>query len=312
MLSESRALNFLFCLIGFSFQLSVVSASAATVWDREVDVHWSSVPLSQALERLGETQKIGVFLDRRVDPSWTIEFKASLRPVGALLDELADSLGLGCCRFDSVMYIGPKHAAQALATSRTPVPALNRRVPLKIPFLSEPKIVLEVLANNNGMSWRNLNQLPHDLWPQRTLPPMPLFQLFDLLLVGFDVTFELEEDGKTLRIVPLRQPDTVPSTVEPVQDETKPSATALPVPLSRRRFTLTITDQELDGVLRSLTERINLKLEIDEASLAKKNVTLRQRISFEVKNATVGELFRSALSPLKLEFTIRGDTIRVR
>jgi len=307
---NSRTLKICCGLVGFCFLFSVGPTMAASVWDREVDVRWSAVPLGQALERLGETQKIGVFLDRRIDPSWSIEFEASLRPVGVLLDDLADSLGLGCHRLDSVVYIGPKHAAKALASHQAPSAALNRRVSLEIPFLSVPKEILERLAENNGLRWRNLDQLPHDLWPQRKLPPTPLFQQFDLLLVGFDATFELEEDGKTLRIVPLRQP--IPSTtaVEPTRQETKPPAPS--VPLARRRFTLTITDQELDGVLRALTERIALKLEIDEESLAKKNVTLHQRISFEVNNATVGELFRRMLSPLKLDFTIRGDTIRIR
>ena len=309
---EYRASLTIVGLVGFYLLQSTVPTAAATVWDREAGVHWVAVPLGQALERFGETQKVGIFLDRRVDPSQIIEFGVSRRPIGILLDELADSLGLGCHRFESLVYIGPKHAAKVLAARQVPATVLNRRVSLEIPFLSTPKEILARLATTNGLRWRNLDQLPHDLWPQRKLPPTPLFQLFDLLLIGFDVTFELEADGKTLRIVPLREPDSAASAVEPVWNETKPSSTVPSVPLARRRFTLTITDQELEGVLRSLTERIDLKLEIDEASLANKNIKLRQRVSFEVKNATVGELFRSILSPLKLEFTIRNDMIRIR
>ena len=284
-----------------------VTAIPAAVWDREASVQWSAVSLGEVLERFGETQKIGVFLDRRIDPSRTVEFTAVRRPIGALLDEFAASLDLGCCRLDSVAYLGPKFAAATLAQRQPPTVALlRRRVPLEIPFLATPKEVLEHLAESNGLRFRNLETLPHDLWPERKLPPTALFQLFDLLLVGFDATFELESDGKTLCIVPLRRPDTTAAV------QSVPNVPQSPVPLSRQRLTLTIKDQELDGVLRVLAERIGLHLEIDEASLAVKNVSLRHRVSYEAKNATVQELFRGLLSPLKLEFTIRGETIRIR
>ena len=291
--------------------LFAVPATAA-VWNQEASVHWVGVPLNEALERFGEAQKIGVFLDRRVDPSQLIEFDAIRQPLGNLLDEFADSLNLGCCRRDSIAYIGPKSATEALATKQPPMVAWQqRRMPLEIPFLSTPKEILERLAENNGFRWRNLDRLPHDLWPERKLPSTPLFQLLDLLLIGFDETFELEEDGKTLRIVPLQIPLTPTTSVK--QSPQRESKTPLPViPLARRRFTLTIKDQELDGVLRSLTDRIGLKLEIDENSLAKKNVTLRQRVSFEARNDTAAELFRGILSPIKLEFTIRGETLQIR
>ena len=298
-------------LIGLYLLFSTVP-SAAAVWDREGSTQWSAVPLSNVLDRFAETQKIGVFLDRRVDPSQMVEFSASRRPIGVLLDDLADSLGLGCHRFDSIAYIGPQHATVMLAARPVPPTALRRRVTLEIPFLSSPKEILEQLANTNGLRWRNLDELPHDLWPRRKLPQAMLGQLLDLLLIGFDATFELETDGKTLRIVPLPQPETAVIAVEPARNDTQPPPTAPSVPLARRRFTLTIKDQELDGVLRSLTDRIGLKLEIDEASLTNKNVALRQRVSYEAKNATVAELFRGVLSPLKLEFSIRDDTVRIR
>jgi hypothetical protein len=289
--------------------LYVIPVTAAT-WNREVGVHWSAVPLGESLERFAEAQKIGVFLDRRVDPSQSIEFEAVRRPLGIFFDELAVSLDLGCCRFDSVAYIGPKSAAEALAARQPPTrAALRRRVPLEIPFLSTPKEILEQLAKDNGLRWHNLDRLPHDLLLQRKLPPTPLFQLFDLLLIGFDKTFEIEEDGKTLRIIPLQQKTAMSTTVSP-QEDSKPPSSA--VPLARRRFTLTIKDQELGDVLRSLAERIGFTLEVDEESLTEKNVTLRQRVSFEARNAAAPELFRGILSPLKLEFTIHGETLRVR
>ncbi len=315
----SRYVN-LFGLLVLSLGISadtLRAATAASLWNRETGVHWSAVPLDEVLKRFGETPQLGIFLDRRIDPSRLIEFKASRQPLGVLLDDLAASLDLGCCRLDSVAYIGPRIAVEKfsnhLAERRPSIAAsLRRRVPLDAPFLATPKELLERLARDNGFHWQNLDDLPHDLWPERKLPPTPLFELFALLLVGFDKTFELDEGTKTLRVVSLHasSPTSVLNAeAKLLRKETKSTSD---VPLARRRFTLTIKEQNLDDVLRSLTERIGLKLDIDEASLTKKNVSLRQRISHEAKNATVQELFRGILSPLKLDFTLQGETIRIR
>jgi hypothetical protein len=45
--------------------------------------------------------------------------------------------------------------------------------------------------------------IPHDLWASVDLPALSLSDRLTLVLAGFDLTFSLEDDGATVRIVPM-------------------------------------------------------------------------------------------------------------
>src|SRR4029079_4487868 len=48
----------------------------------------------------------------------------------------------------------------------------------------------------------NLDTVPFDLWPAANLPPLPWADRAPLVLVGFGLTFELEERATTAKLVP--------------------------------------------------------------------------------------------------------------
>lgn len=301
---------------------------SADPWKIEAAVHWTQTPLRESLDRFAEAQRIGVVLDRRVDPSQSLQFESGPKPLNRLIAELADSLDLGCCFFETTVYLGPKNAAVAIAALREehkktlaslPVrqtAKLQRRSALKIAFLTEPRQLLQRLAEENGFRWKNLDELPHDLWDENRLPPMPIYEQLALILIGFDRTFGVEGDSMfVLRPLPKDLPEVQSAHAEPSisQNEQKtPKPSRNEIPLARRRFTLRVEQQPLDQLLPALAERIGLKLEWDEKSLERKGVSLDKPVSLDVKNATIQELFRAALEPLKLEFQLRGNTIRVR
>ncbi len=300
------------------FLIMLLSATvSAAVWEKEASVHWKAVPLRESLDRFAETQQIGIFLDRRLDPSTPLDFDADRQPISILLGDFAKTLDIGFCPLGSVAYFGPKESVRVLpllvADRRRSTPLFKRKFPLSIPLLASPKEVLEELATKNGLRWANLDQLPHDLWAARQLPPMALGELFCILLIGFDKTFEISDNGKTLRIVPIPFESLLATdTVPPEKSETKTKAAGRKTPLSQKRFTLTLKDQRLDAVLTALAARLELTLEIDKPSLEKKQVSLNQPVSFDVKNATAQELFQKLLSPLSVEYTIRGDTLIIK
>jgi hypothetical protein len=49
-------------------------------------------------------------------------------------------------------------------------------------------------------------QIPHDLWPARSLPSLAALDRVLLILAGFDLTCELSPDGKQLRVTPIKRP----------------------------------------------------------------------------------------------------------
>lgn len=289
--------------------------------------------------RLAEVQKVGVWIDRRVDPSTVLYFEASNRKLGVLFEDLASSLDLGCFLFDSVAYLGPKESAAMLpvliearrrrqteARRRRPVSSrtsatLRQRVAPAIPFLSEPREILRELTAGHGLILRNPEALPHDLWDANTLPEMPLGDLLTLLLIGFEIDYEVDEDGTGLTLGTLLKTSTptvaerkTPATAsgETKQSAGTPTAAQNRVPFERRRFTVRVEDQPLEAVLESLAKRLDLELKLDRKSLAAKGVSPERRVSFDVQNVGVGELFRTILKPLNLEFRRRGDSIEIR
>ncbi|MDR2440126.1 MAG: hypothetical protein LBE12_12265 [Planctomycetaceae bacterium] len=344
---------FFIILLGM-FGVSELGAASNEVWKTTVSVQWQETPLAESLKRLAETQKIGLFIDRRLDPSTPIHFESTGQPLGKILQQLAISLDYGCVLFESTVYFGTKESATILPVLLSDqqrrleklTPRRNtifrRKKTLPIPFLSEPKEILQKLALQNNFHWKNLEILPHDLWDEKSLNYLSLNELLTVLLIGFEMTFEIENDGEILVIVPLSQLNLLPSSPantenlfenteqniqnihdiqniheQKIQEAQKvqkiPDTQNVPkIPLAQRRFTLKVENLRLDILLQSLAERLHLRLDINEKSLADKGVQPDNRISFEVKNVTVAQLFRAILRPLKLDFQIKDETLYVR
>ncbi|MDR0703439.1 MAG: hypothetical protein LBF88_00455 [Planctomycetaceae bacterium] len=341
----------LFFIIGFGIfgvaGISRVNANSNRVWQTTISVQWRETPLGKSLQRLAETQKIGLLIDRRLDPSTPLHFESTGQPLGKMLQQLALSLGQGCVLFETTVYLGPKNTAEMLPVllaeqqnrleKLTPRRAaiFRRKISLNIPFLSEPKKILQKLSLQNNFRWKNLEILPHDLWNEKSLDNLSLNELLTILLIGFEMTFEIEDDGETLRILPLSQRQSLPRSTATIEIPSKKTEQNIldiqkqknqeiqkgqntqniknvpQLPLAQRRFTLNVENQRLDILLQSLAERLNMKLELDEKSFAAKSVKPDSRVSFEVKNATISQLFRAMLHPLKLDFQIKEKTIRV-
>jgi hypothetical protein len=193
------------------------SQLAEANFDRMVSVTWQGVPMRDALARLANANRVGLFIDRRVDPTTLINFKAENKTVRQVFLDFADSAGLYCYFFGSVVYIGQdkmrdifpllisrhrKFVAQIdkNAPANKMLPAarakLQRLVNIRLPMLSEPKNVLKNLAQQHQFTWHNLDKVPHDVWAENILPPMPMGDFLILMLVGFDLDYVCEFQDK--------------------------------------------------------------------------------------------------------------------
>lgn len=308
-------------------------ASHSIFRQKQASVHYSGTALRESLQRFAELQGVGIFLDRRIDPSRKIYFEKSVCPLDQLLEELGESLELDCFFFDHIVYIGPKDTVDKLPLlldrHRKQIRTLPEPVRLKfmaerslqIPFLTEPRQLIVRLLEERGLRLQNPNRLPHDLWDENTLPAMPFHEQLILLLVGFEIDYSLEVSGPNRTTLTFTEIPEFPrqealTSVRERGDvrsnpESKQSAPPS-VPLAQRRFSLKIEQQRLNIVLEMLAERIGLSLRWDEPSLESKGVSKESRISFDVKNVTAHELLRTALKPLGLEFRIENQTLLVR
>jgi hypothetical protein len=204
------------CLIRILFFVCFISLSFYFVeanFESVVSIKIQGVPMRDALMRLANANRVGLFIDRRLDPSTLVSFQADNKTVRQVFQAFADSSGLYCYFLGSVVYIGraemrdifPELVSRHrqfisqpdnnMLSNKSYLVArvkLSKLVNVKLPILSEPKNVLKNLAQQHQFTWQNLDKLPHDVWAENKLPAMPLGEFLILMLVGFDLDYVCE------------------------------------------------------------------------------------------------------------------------
>ena len=60
------------------------------------------------------------------------------------------------------------------------------------PRLSEPRQVISAVIEQRGWRVAEPERIPHDLWAAGELPELSVAEVLTVLLIGFDLTFELQ------------------------------------------------------------------------------------------------------------------------
>jgi hypothetical protein len=213
--------------------------------------------------------------------------------------------------------------------------------------LSTPKNLLQQLAAEADIEIENFDRLPHDLWPAGDLPAMTLTDRITLVLAGFDLSFDIGGDGSTIRLVQMPEsvslerlytprgslataatkvtnnfPDV---TIERAERQLKVSGSyedhqliarflrgesirKRDVPAAEKRYDLRVTNQPIGAIIKLVAEREKLTVKVDPALQSK----LQQRISLDVKQATLHELLEQTLKSARLDYRLNSDVLELR
>ncbi len=335
-----------------------------------INVVWSKAPLRDALGDVAQSHGVAVWLDRRVDPGRRISLVDNDVPIKDVLARVARDEGLGMCLFRSVVYLGPPAAVARLRTlgqlrresarelPPTAVKRFFRAESMQWEDLATPRELLTGLGKKNGLEIVNPDRVVHDLWPAMDLPALTLVDRLTLILAPLDLTFQIEEGGARVRLVPIpdrvvltrrypagphpertaqRWSKIVPESRVRVEGDrivvegrledhellAKPGRPATGqaahgnqhagVNLDQQRVErVTIKDQPLEGLVRQLAARWKLQLHFDTEALRRSGIDLDQRISLELKDISVDELFQAVLEPAGLTCRRRGSTLEIR
>ncbi len=182
------------------------------------DLTWEEVPLRDGLMRLAQTQRVAIFLDRRVDPDQSMKMKFSDERLEVGLKRIAAQLGIAMARVGDVIYLGPQETASRLPTvaelqsqfaksSGYPeaVKLLDRKK-YGWPKLSTPEELLTEVAAKHSMRWNNLDVvIKHDLWPAVDFPPMKATEYITLILAGYHASYRFNktDDGVAMQLIPI-------------------------------------------------------------------------------------------------------------
>lgn len=324
-----------------------------------VGITWSGAPLRPALASLAEKQRLAILLDRRIDPDQKLELALASVPLESALAEIASSRDLGFCLLGPVAYFGPRDAARrlrTLAALRTQElkllgpdarRVLARELAWRWDDLATPRDLIEQLAAEAGSEVAGLEQVPHDLWAGADLPPLSLVHRLTLVAVQFDLTFQVDQSGRRLTLVPVpdevslrrtypggRHPEELAARWAGLAPESrvqvvggkivvegrledherlagaKPGAEGPPAG-GVQVYSLRYQDKPLRALLDELKRRLKLEIRIDERGLEEAGISLDQNVSFSVTQVALDDLLKAALTPAGLEFRRRDDAVEV-
>jgi len=288
-------------------------------------ITWDARALRTGLARLSQVYGIGIFLDRRLDPGIPISAAASNQSLESFLKQVAAEAHASMAVVGPVVYIGPPETASPLgalaAARRQEIGKLSNDAKARLLHvaawqwddLAQPRQLLEDLARQASVRIENADAIPLDLWPAVSLPPLTWSDRLSLLLAGFRLTFEVDQAGTTVLLLPA-------ATGGPVEKKTTaPSAPAEAVRTARssksadkskggeKLYTLTVENRTAAEVVALVAKNLGKELKGEPAV----REALTQKVKFGVKDATLDYLLESTLKPLGLSYRLTDGALEI-
>lgn len=183
---------------------------------------WENIAARALLRRLSEAQRIGILLDRRVDPTSVAPHFQTGQTLEAGLLSIGARLECGMSLAGNTVYIGPLETADWLRTTieqheavivkdGTAITegrkfALFDRKTIHWQDLDTPREILQQIARRYELEIAGLDRVPHDLWAAATIPYATAAESLTLVLVQLDLDFEWNAAATSVTIVPYQLP----------------------------------------------------------------------------------------------------------
>jgi len=286
-----------------------------------VDVNWSSAPLRASLSGLARSQHVAIFLDRRIDPDAKLDLVLHDVALGRALAEIASRQSAAIGQVGPVIYMGPaesvaqlrpladRHRREAARLGGELARRWTRERAMRWDDLAEPRRLLSELAQEAGLEVVGLEQVPHDLWAAADLPPLALADRLTLIAVQFDLTFQVTDGGRRLRLVPI--PDRSPAVKSGGSPLPRSSRAQASGAGREKRYTLRQAKGPLRDLLAKLAPMLQLELRIDEEALAQARIKLDGPVSVSATDATAEELLQTLLDQAGCTFRRTGNVVTV-
>lgn len=330
-------------LLCFGVNVGHAAQGRGDAWQRRAGANFTEVPLRDALERFSKSYRLHYFLDRRVDPGTPVSLDVSGITVRELFERIAGEAGLELCIVDSVAYLAPSEAVEKFRACRYKIDKQIEELPgnaqrlfrksytIRTQRLQTPRDILSRLAEREGLTLRNEQRLPHDLWPAIELSDLAFSDTLSLLLSGFNATYTISPEGNQVTIIPISEAVLASVPAEVLKEESlaspnrmaalsdrevrllenqdKNQAAKRAETLKKTRISGKVVKAKPSELLAKYADSLDLRLEIDESALKEKGVSLEQPVTFTLENATVTQLFRKILDPLGCTHRISGNRL---
>ena len=289
----------------------------------EAAVHasWTRLPLRDWAERTAKIAGEPVILDRRLDPTTTITLDCRGEPLREIIATVAAQAGAEVDELRSTIRLVPRDRAglaasadEALAATVAKLPAgirrqASAREPWAWPDGARPRELVSAAAREAGVSLEGIDLIPHDHFPAADLPPLSLAERLDLVLAHFDRRVQWGGDQAAGRIVPIDN-GIAPRAAAGKRPDARAAARPRATVRLKDAFTLRV-EAPLDQTLAAIAKRLDLRLDLDAASLQARGIATDEIIRADVMDGSRNDLLRAILAPLGLDWQIEADTLRV-
>jgi hypothetical protein len=189
--------------------------------------------------------------------------------------------------------------------------SLTPKRPTGWPRLGEPRGLITSTVEHRGWRVANADAIPHDLWSAGELPDLTLAEQLTVLLIGFDLSFELRPNDRSIKIVPLKGVSHSAGLGAATKGTTTPRSSTSGKKDGRHVFTLRVQEQPVRAVLQELSKRLHWAIQIDEESIRAAGKSLDARVSFSVENADQERLLKAVLRPVGLDYRLEGERVLI-
>ena len=254
-------------------QLQEKLALAVSAW-------WSDGALKSRLTEFSQSQRVGLFLDRRVDSQRQVSLGLQDRTLEQLLWQVAEDHELAICRVDDFYYIGPSEPVarlpvivdelgrETMRQRRKFKCNWNQKVGVSSGPVVNPQALLQSIGRDQGFQINGLESVPHDTWSRVELPPSRLTSTVQVLLTGFGKTFTRSEDGTVITVVDM------PETVDAKREFERPAG----LPGAEFRTLLSNLQREFPELnIRGRGKRISVSGDIERMRRLESRLVASQR-----------------------------------
>jgi len=201
--------------------------------ERQLSLAWEGEALRDGLRQLSTTRQVAILTDRRINPGLPVALQVKGVSLRELLKLIATETGTEVSFLENAVYLGPPATARRLRTTverasativsspgngietgraeKSPAAAipvrrsfeLLRRRALEWDDLTSPIELLDRISEIYGLTIEGRESVPHDLWAGGSLPASNAPEMLLIVLAQFDLSFDWQENGAAVRIVPL-------------------------------------------------------------------------------------------------------------
>lgn len=202
-----------------------------TAIQQPLTASWDNVPLRDLLRSLGDTQRVGLWLDRRLDPTTTVKLTLVDQSLTTGLSQIASELEARVIPVGNVLWIAPEPTATWARTTlaqrdaelhgpQSSVPekrqfALVNRKTIHWPALTSPQEILDQIAQRFDLQIEADAPLRHDLWGPGAIPLATATEALTLILLQYDLDFRWDAQGRSVRLVPFARPPLIERRYRP-------------------------------------------------------------------------------------------------